>query len=43
MGIKYNNIIHSKALQNLPKFGILVWKYTIWQPGNGQFSVIGST
>jgi hypothetical protein len=22
---------HSKALQNLPKFGFLVWKHTIWQ------------
>jgi hypothetical protein len=27
--IKY---IHSKALQNLPNLGILVWKQTIWQP-----------
>jgi hypothetical protein len=25
MGINYNNIVHSKTLENLPK--ILVWKY----------------
>jgi hypothetical protein len=30
--IKYTNIFHSKALQNLPKLGFLVRKYTIWQP-----------
>jgi CRISPR/Cas system-associated protein endoribonuclease Cas2 len=24
MAIKYNNILHSKALQNIPKFGVLV-------------------
>jgi hypothetical protein len=29
MTIKYTNIFHSKALQNLV---FLVWKYTIWQP-----------
>jgi hypothetical protein len=29
---KYINIIQSKALQNLPKLGFLVWKETIWQP-----------
>jgi hypothetical protein len=28
----HNNIFHSKALQNLPKLGLWVWKYTIWQP-----------
>jgi hypothetical protein len=28
---KYTNIFHSKALQNLPKFGFLVGKNTIWQ------------
>jgi hypothetical protein len=33
MPIKYTNIFSSKALQNLPKFGFLVWKHTIWQPG----------
>jgi hypothetical protein len=27
----YIGILHSKALQNLPKLGFLVWKYTIWQ------------
>jgi hypothetical protein len=32
MAIKYINIFQSKALQNLPKFGFLVWKQTIWQP-----------
>jgi hypothetical protein len=32
MAIKYTNIFHSKTLQNLPKFGFLVLKYTIWQP-----------
>jgi hypothetical protein len=32
MAIKYINIIQSKALQNLPKLGFLVWKETIWQP-----------
>jgi hypothetical protein len=32
MVIKYTNIFHSKALQNLPKLGFLVWKQTIWQP-----------
>jgi hypothetical protein len=29
---KYANIFYSKTLQNLPKFGFLVWKYIIWQP-----------
>jgi hypothetical protein len=32
MTLKYTNIFHFKALQNLPKLGFLVWKYTIWQP-----------
>jgi hypothetical protein len=32
MAIKYINIFQSKAIQNLPKSGILVWKQTIWQP-----------
>jgi hypothetical protein len=32
MIIKCNNIFHSKALQKLPKLGLLVWKQTIWQP-----------
>jgi hypothetical protein len=27
--IKYTNIFHCKTLQNLPKFGFSVWKYTI--------------
>jgi hypothetical protein len=32
MTIQYTSIFHSKALQNLPKLGFLVWKQTIWQP-----------
>jgi hypothetical protein len=32
MVIKYTNIYHSKAIQNLPKLGFLVWKQNIWQP-----------
>jgi hypothetical protein len=32
MAVKYSSIFHSKALQNLPKLGFLVWKQTIWQP-----------
>jgi hypothetical protein len=32
MAIKYFNLIPSRALQNLPKLGLLVWKETIWQP-----------
>jgi hypothetical protein len=32
VAIKYVNIVQSKGLQNLPKFGFLVWKQTIWQP-----------
>jgi hypothetical protein len=31
-GIKYTDIFNSKALQNLPQVGFLVWKYTIGQP-----------
>jgi hypothetical protein len=30
--LKHTNVFHSKALQNIPKFGYLVWKQTIWQP-----------
>jgi hypothetical protein len=30
--IKYTLTFHGKTLQNLPKFGFLVWKQTIWQP-----------
>jgi hypothetical protein len=33
--IKYTIMFHSKALQNIPKSGFLVWKYTIWQPWIG--------
>jgi hypothetical protein len=32
MTLKCTNIFHSKGLHNLPKFGILVRKHTIWQP-----------
>jgi hypothetical protein len=32
VSIKYTNIFYCKTLQNLPKFGFLVWKQTIWQP-----------
>jgi hypothetical protein len=32
MAIKYTRIFHCKKLKNLPKFGFLVWKQTIWQP-----------
>jgi hypothetical protein len=32
MAKKYFNIFQSKALQNLPELGFLVWKQTIWQP-----------
>jgi hypothetical protein len=36
--IKYSNIFHWNTLQDLPKFGFLVWKQTIWQPClRGQF------
>jgi hypothetical protein len=37
MIIKYNNIFHSKALQNLPKLGFLVWKQT--KAGNPELIV----
>jgi hypothetical protein len=29
--INCTNIFHTKAHQNVSKFGFLVWKYTIWQ------------
>jgi hypothetical protein len=32
VSISFTNIFHCKTLQNLPKFGFLVWKQTIWQP-----------
>jgi hypothetical protein len=31
MAIKYTNLFHFTALQNLPKWGFLVSKHTIWQ------------
>jgi hypothetical protein len=31
VSIKSTNIFRCKTVQNLPKFGILVWKQTIWQ------------
>jgi hypothetical protein len=30
--IKDTNILHYKTMQNLPKMGFWVWKYTVWQP-----------
>jgi hypothetical protein len=30
--VKYTIIFHSKTLQNIPKLGFLVLKWTIWQP-----------
>jgi hypothetical protein len=33
--VKYTNIFHCKTIQNLPTFGSLVWKQTIWQPWSG--------
>jgi hypothetical protein len=32
MAIKFANIFNCETLQNLPKMGFLVWKYTTWQP-----------
>jgi hypothetical protein len=32
MVIEYTNLFHFQPLQNLPKLGFLVLKYTIWQP-----------
>jgi hypothetical protein len=32
VSIKFTSIFHYKTLQNSPKFGFLVWKYTIWHP-----------
>jgi hypothetical protein len=32
VSIKYTDIFQCKTLQNLPKFGYLFWKLTIWQP-----------
>jgi hypothetical protein len=32
MDISYTNIFNFKTLQNLPKSGLLVSKYIIWQP-----------
>jgi hypothetical protein len=40
VSIKYTNILHYKTLQNLPKFGFLVWKQTIWQPWDRAVSVV---
>jgi hypothetical protein len=45
ISIKITNIFHSKALEKLPKFAFLVWKYTIGQTWfhaeNIQFYKIG--
>jgi hypothetical protein len=32
IAIKFSNIFHSKVLHSIPKAGLLVLKYTIWQP-----------
>jgi hypothetical protein len=32
MAIKYINMFHSKAFQNIPKLWLLFRKHTIWQP-----------
>jgi hypothetical protein len=40
MAIKYTNTFHCKSLQNLPKFGFLVWKYALWQPRFGGSNLI---
>jgi hypothetical protein len=40
MDIKYTKIFLCKILQNLPKFGFLVCKYTIWQPCAEKVQVI---
>jgi hypothetical protein len=32
VSIKYTILFHCKTLQNLPRFGFLDWKQTIWQP-----------
>jgi hypothetical protein len=29
---RISQLFHFKALKNLPKFGFLFWKHTIWQP-----------
>jgi hypothetical protein len=34
-------INYTKALQNIPKFGILVWKYDIWRPWQEAQRVLG--
>jgi hypothetical protein len=39
VSIKYTSIFHRKTLQNLPKFGFLVRKQTIWQPWSSSFSL----
>jgi hypothetical protein len=36
MAINFTNIFHCKTLQNLPKRGFWVWKFTIWQPWRGR-------
>jgi hypothetical protein len=34
VGIQYTKSLHCKTLQNIPKFGFLVWKYMYVQSGN---------
>jgi hypothetical protein len=40
VSIKYTNIFDCKTLKNLPKFGFLVWKQTIWQPCKGHLNIV---
>jgi hypothetical protein len=42
MAIEYTNLFHPKALQNLPKLGFFIWKYTIWQTWFTQARLRGS-
>jgi hypothetical protein len=43
MTVDNTNFFHSKALRNLPKFGLLVRKHTIWQSWSWPFSIIQKT
>jgi hypothetical protein len=39
MNINYTSKIHCRTLKNIPKFGFLVRKNTIWQPWRQALSV----
>jgi hypothetical protein len=32
VSVKHTNVFHCRTLQNVPNFGFLVWKQTLWQP-----------